>query len=413
MRILFLSHYFHPEGNAPATRVTEMTRRWVAAGHDVTVITGVPNVPDGVVYPGYRNRIFQRERHDGVEVVRVWSYLAPNKGTARRILNYVSFMLTATLAGVCARRPDVVIATSPQFFCGWAGVFVATLRRLPFVLEIRDLWPESIEAVGAMRQRRLLRFLEWLERRMYAAANHIVTVGEGYRDKLAERGVARERIEVIPNGVDLAAFLSGGDAAGVRARYGLGEHFVLAYLGTIGMGCGLDVVLRAARRLREQSRDDVRFLLVGDGAIREELESRADTEGLREIVFTGRRPKAEMPDFLAASDACLVHLTRTPLFETVLPSKIFEAAAMRKPIVLGVEGFAADLVSEAEAGICIEPENESALIGAVDALAADPARAQRLGDAGYERIGSRYTYDRLAARYAALLEELRSGGWTS
>ena len=204
LRILFLSHYFHPEGNAPATRVTEMTRRWAAQGHDVTVITGVPNVPDGVVYPGYRNRWLQRETHAGVEVVRVWTYLAPNKGTARRILNYVSFMLTAALAGLFVRRPDVVIATSPQFFCGWAGVIVTALRRLPFVLEIRDLWPESIEAVGAMRNRRLLRFLEWLEQRMYAAASRIVTVGDGYRAKLIERGVDPERIDVIPNGVDLA-----------------------------------------------------------------------------------------------------------------------------------------------------------------------------------------------------------------
>ena len=411
MRILFLTHYFHPEGNAPATRVTEMTRRWVAAGHDVTVITGVPNVPDGVVYPGYRNRLLQRETHEGVEVVRVWAYLAPNKGTARRIANYVSFMLAATLAGLFARRPDVVIATSPQFFCGWAGVLVSSLRRLPFVLEIRDLWPESIEAVGAMRQRRLLRFLEWLEQRMYASASHIVTVGEGYRGKLVGRGVPRDRIDVVPNGVDLALFLAGGDGRGVRERYRLGGRFVVAYLGTIGMGSGLEVALRAARRLREQGRDDVRLLLVGDGAVREELEAGARAEGLDEVVFTGRRPKAEMPDFLAAADACLVHLTRTDLFKTVLPSKIFEAAAMRKPIVLGVEGFAADLVSDAEAGLCIEPENERELLEAVDKLAADPTLARRLGDAGYERIASRYTYDRLAVEYAELLERLESGGW--
>src|SRR5688572_1385647 len=199
MRILFISHYFHPEGNAPATRVTEMTRRWAAAGHDVTVITGAPNVPDGVVYDGYENRWRSREQREGVEVVRVWTYLAPNQGTLRRIANYLSFMVMAALAGLSVRRPDVVIATSPQFFCGWAGVIVSTLRRLPFVLEVRDLWPESIEAVGAMRNRRLLRFLEWLEHRMYAAATRIVTVGGGYRDKLCERGVDPARIDVIPN----------------------------------------------------------------------------------------------------------------------------------------------------------------------------------------------------------------------
>lgn len=411
MRILFLTHYFHPEGNAPATRVTEMTRRWVAEGHDVTVITGVPNLPDGVVYPGYRNRWLQRERHGGVEVVRVFTYLAPNKGTARRILNYVSFMLGAALAGLFVRRPDVVIATSPQFFCGWAGVIVTALRRLPFVLEIRDLWPESIEAVGAMRSRRLLRFLEWMEQRMYAAARRIVAVGDGYRAKLIERGVAPERIEVIPNGVDLAVFLAGADGRPVRERYQLGDRFVCSYLGTIGMGCGLDVVLRAAARLREQGRDDVRFLLVGDGAVREELEVRARAEGLDAVVFTGRQPKSDMPAFLAATDACLVHLTRTDLFKTVLPSKIFEAAAMRKPIILGVEGFAADLVSQAEAGICIQPENEDELLEAVEKLRVDPHFGRSLGHAGYEKIASRYTYDRLAREYSDLLARWQAGAW--
>jgi glycosyltransferase involved in cell wall biosynthesis len=197
----------------------------------------------------------------------------------------------------------------------------------------------------------------------------------------------------------------------VRERYGLGDRFVVAYLGTIGMGCGLEVVLRAARRLREQGRDDVRFLLVGDGAAREELESQARTDQLAQVIFTGRQPKGDMPAFLAATDACLVHLTRTDLFKTVLPSKIFEAAAMRKPIVLGVEGFAADLVSEAEAGLCIEPENEDELLEAVAKLAADPTLARRLGDAGYERIATRYTYDRLAGEYSELLGRLHAGGW--
>ncbi len=411
MRILFLSHYFHPEGNAPATRVTELSRRWAAQGHEVTVVTGVPNVPDGVVYEGYRNRWFQRERHAGVEVWRVWTYVAPNAGTVPRIANYVSFMVTATFAALFARRPDVVIATSPQFFCGWAGAITSVLRRLPFVLEVRDLWPESIEAVGAMRGPRLLRFLTWLEKRLYAAADFVVTVGDGYREKLIERGVEADRIAVVPNGVDLALFFADLDGHPVRERYALGDRFVVAYLGTIGMGCGLEVVLRAARRLQERGDDRFRFLLVGDGAVRESLERQAQDEGLSEIVFTGRQPKAEMPAFLAATDACLVHLIRTELFKTVLPSKIFEAAAMSRPIVLGVEGFAADLVSGAEAGLCIEPENEQELLEAVERLAADPGLARRLGEAGHERIARRYGFDRLAGDYSDLLETLRVEGW--
>jgi glycosyltransferase involved in cell wall biosynthesis len=308
------------------------------------------------------------------------------------------------------RRPDVVIATSPQFFCGWAGVFVSRLRRLPFVLEVRDLWPESISAVGALRHPRLIRFLEWLERRMYAAASRIVTVGEGYRRKLEARGVPSQQIEIFPNGVDLALFQAREGDGGVRAEYGLGNRFVCSYVGTIGMASGLDVVLRAARQLRKEERDDVRFLLVGDGAVRQELEDRVRAEGLESVVFTGRQSKGRIPDVLSATDACLVHLTRTELFETVLPSKIFEAAAMQKPIILGVAGFAAELVAGAEAGICIEPENDVELLEAVTKLAQDPELARRLGASGLERIAREYDYDALAPAYLTALERLVAEG---
>ncbi len=412
MRVLYLTHYFHPEGNAPATRVYELSRRWAAEGHEVTVVTCAPNVPNGVVYEGYANRMWQRECREGVDVIRVWTYLAANQGTVRRILNYVSYMATATLVGLFLRRPDVVIATSPQFFCGWAGVLLSRLRGLRFVLEIRDLWPESISAVDAIRNRAVVRFLEFLELRLYAAAGRIVTVGDGYRERLEARGVDRARITVIPNGVDLEAFAPdrpAGEREALRRDFDLGDRFVCAYVGTIGMGSGLEVVLRACRRLRDSGRDDIRFLLVGDGALREELEAQARAEGLQSVIFTGRQPKARIPEFLAAVDACLVHLTRSPLFTTVLPSKIFEAAAMRRAIVVGVEGFAARMVSEAEAGLCMEPENEGELLRAVERLAVDPDLAKQLGASGYEKIALRHSYDGLAASYLELLQGGRLG----
>ena len=415
MRILYLSHYFHPEGNAPATRVYELSRRWVAAGHEVAVVTCAPNVPDGVVYEGYANRWCQREVVEGVEVIRVWTYLAANKGTARRIFNYVSYMASATLACLFLRRPDVVIATSPQFFCGWAGVLASRLRGLHFVLEIRDLWPESISAVEAIRNRAVVRFLEFLESRMYASARHIVTVGEGYRERLAARGVDPARMSVIPNGVDLEVFAPerpAGEREALRREFDLGERFVCAYMGTIGMGSGLEVVLRACRRLRAAGRDDLRFLLVGDGAQREELETRARDEGLSQVVFAGRQPKFRMPAYLGAVDACLVHLTRTSLFTTVMPSKIFEAAAARRAIVLGVEGFAARLVDEADAGLCIEPENDEDLLQALERLMAAPGLAEELGASGYEKIALRHSYDSLAASYLEVLERETTGDRT-
>ena len=410
MRILYFSHYFTPEGNAPARRVYEMCRRWVRMGHRVTVITCAPNVPGGVVYEGYANAWLQRETIEGIETIRVWTYLAANRGTLRRILNYVSYLASAVCAGLWREKPDVVIATSPQFFCGWAGVWVSRLRRIPFILEIRDLWPESIAAVGALRRPRLLALLERWERSLYRSATRIVTVGEGYREKLEGRGVAPSRIAVVSNGVDCKAFSDAGNGADVRAEFGLGESFVVSYVGTIGLGSGLDVVLRAAQRLRAESRGDVVFLLVGDGAVRDELETRARAEGLDRVIFTGRRDKSRIPAYLAASDACLVHLTGNDLFRSVMPSKIFEAAAMAKPIILGVRGCAAELVSDAEAGICIEPENDRELVDAVKRLASDRALAAKLGESGRARIAARFDYDALAIHYLAIVAEVAQGG---
>jgi len=404
--VLFLTHYFPPEGNAPATRVHALCRQWLRSGQSVRVVTCAPNVPDGQLYAGYRNALWQSERIDGIDTLRVWTYLAPNKGTAKRILNYLSYLVSASLAGLLVLRPDVVIATSPQFFCGWAGAIVSWLRGVPFILEIRDIWPESIATVGAMRSRRLLRVLEWLELRMYASATHIVTVGEGYRDQLRRQGVPAEKITVIPNGVDQDAFQPRPADPALRARWNLTDRFVCAYVGTIGMASGLDVVLRAAGLLAERRRDDIHFLIVGDGAVREDLQADAERLGLRNVTFTGRLDKALIAPLLASVDVGLVHLKKRDLFTTVMPSKIFEAAAMAKPIILGVEGHAADLVRRAGCGICVEPENETELVAALTRLADTPALGAALGRAGREYMVRRFDRAALAADYLGLIHRL-------
>ncbi|HPU08071.1 MAG TPA: glycosyltransferase family 4 protein, partial [Thermogutta sp.] len=359
MHILFLTHYFPPEVNAPASRTYEHAVRWVRAGHRVTIITCNPNCPTGILFPGYKNRLRpQRENMDGMEVVRVWTYLAPNAGTVRRIVNYLSFMVSAVLVGLWLEKPDVIVATSPQFFCGWAGVLLSRLKRLPFVLEIRDIWPESIETVGAIRFRPVLRFLQFLERVMYRSADHIVAVGEGYRQKILEKVNIPQRISVITNGVDLERFRPQPLDKELRRKWNGEGKFVCAYVGTIGMAHGLEIVLDAAERLRDQGRNDIVFWLVGEGARKAYLENEARQRGLKDrVIFTGRLPKEEMPRVLASADACLVHLRKTELFETVIPSKIFEMMAMGKPIIMGVRGEALRIVEESGAGVAMEPES--------------------------------------------------------
>ncbi len=405
-RILFFSHYFPPEGNAPASRVYEMCKRWVRSGHEVTVVTCVPNVPDGKAYEGYTNRLSQTERMDGITVVRVWTFLAANRGTVLRTANYLSYALSATIRSLFVERPDVVIATSPQFFCGWAGVLTKRLRGVPFVLEIRDIWPESIVAVGAMQHNPALRFLEWLEDRMYAEGTHIVTVGEGYRKQLLQKSVPDDKVTVITNGVDREIFKPREPDEQLKASLGLQGKFVCSYVGTIGMACGLDVILRAAKLLKDSGRDDVAFLLVGDGAVRQELQDSATRQGLDNVVFTGRQYKSEIPRFLSISDCCLVHLRKTGLFQTVFPSKLFDALATKRPVILGVEGYAARFIRESGGGICIEPENERELIDAVDRFRSDPELRRTIGETGYAHVTEHYDRDRLSEDYLQVIDRV-------
>jgi glycosyltransferase involved in cell wall biosynthesis len=410
MHILFLSHYFVPENNAPAARVHGMAKEWARLGHRVTVLTGAPNVPAGVVYEGYRNRLYQEEWIEGIRTARVWTYLAANRGRVRRGLNFLSYMAAAGAVG-SALRPsaDVVIATSPQFFAGWAGVPVSRAHGAPFVLEIRDIWPDSITAVGALKAGRVVRALEGLERALYDAADHIVAVGEGYRQNMIRKGVPAAKIDVITNGVDADLFTPRPADVALRQRLGFTSGtFVVTFAGTIGMASGLEVALGAARRLKEQGRDDVAFLLIGDGAVRAELEDQARAQGLDNIAFTGLVPRAELPDYLASSDACLVHFRKQELFSTILPSKLFEDAAMEKPILLGFEGDARALLAEADCGIAFEPGNDAELAAAARTLADDRAECARLGANGRRYVLEHFERRALAHDYLEILERVRA-----
>lgn len=406
MRILFFSHYFPPERNAPAARTFTHCRRWVAAGHAVTVVTCAPHHPRGVLYPGYRNVLRQVEYVDGIRVVRCLTLLGANEGTWKRSANFLFYLVSAVCCAMLEERPDIVIATSPQFFCGWAGVVTGALRHRPVLIEIRDLWPESIAAVGALRARLVMRVLETLERGMYLAARHIVTVGDGYRDGLIQRGVDPECVSVVMNGVDGNLFFPGNGDQELADRMGVAGRFCVTYCGAIGLAHGLEVVLRAARLLLERGRSDIVFLLVGDGARLDALRDEALRTGIDNVLFAGALDRAAIPAVLSVSDACLVHLRKERTFTAVMPSKIFESAAMERPIILGVQGFAREFVTKAGCGICVEPENEEELVKAVLRLADDAELRKRLGAAGREYVTERFDCSRLAACYLAIIERV-------
>ncbi len=408
MHILFLTHYFPPEVNAPASRTFENAKRWVKAGHQVTVVTCAPNHPKGILYPGYSNRIRQWEEMDGIKVLRVMTYLSANQGFLKRTLNYLSFMVSASALSPLVSDVDLVISTSPQFFCGMGGLWVSVMKRCPWVLEIRDLWPESIIAVGAIKDRKVIQLLEGIESFLYLNADHIISVTHSFKRHIRARGVPSEAISVLTNGADLQQFQPGPRENSIRKELGLDGKFVASYVGTHGMAHGLDTVLHAADLLRD--RDQIVFLLVGDGAERDNLLRRKDALQMKNVLMLPQQPKERMPEFLAASDACMVLLKRQDLFKTVIPSKIFEAMAMERPIILGVEGESKRIVEEGGCGIAIEPENHHELAEAVLRLDNDPGLMTRLGDNGRKFVMENYDRDVLAKRYLGVVESLVESG---
>jgi glycosyltransferase involved in cell wall biosynthesis len=404
VNIIFLTHYFPPEVNAPASRTYEHCREWVRAGHEVTVVTCAPNHPAGVVYDGYRNKLRHEEWRDGIRVIRLWTFLAANEGFLRRTVNYASYMLSSLLAGPFLPAADVVISTSPQFFCGLAGYGVSRIKRAPWILEIRDLWPDTISAVGAVHNTPLLRVLEAIETWAYRHADKIVALTQAFKDHIQARGVPSSRVEVVTNGVDLALFQRKSKDDAIARELGLEGKFVAGYLGTHGMCHKLETVLEAAKLLEHDRR--IAFLLVGGGAERARLLELQERMGLTNLVMLEQQPRDRVPQLWSVVDVGLVLLRRSDLFKTVIPSKIFEAMAMERPIVLGVEGESRRIVEEAGAGIPITPESAEELARAVVALADDPERARQMGRQG--RRHAEETYDRhvLAARFERIMTSL-------
>ena len=398
MRLIFFSHYFPPEVNAPANRTHDHCREWVRAGHEVHVITCVPSHPFGLPFAGYRRRRYQYEQIDGIHVHRVWTYLAANRGVLRRTLNYLSFVPSAAWRASRLGRFDVAIGTSPQFFCAVATALYSRLSGAPWVFELRDLWPESIPAVGAMRKSWALKLLERLEMRMYREARGIVAVTRSFIDTLVTRGVPAEKMHFIPNGID-PAFWKSASREATRLELGLRADDVLAcYVGTIGMAHGLGTVLDAAAALQARV-SNVRFLIVGDGAELDVLRRTAAERRLGNVRFTGLVARDKVPAILAAADLALVTLKPAAVFRTVLPSKMFEAMAARRPIVLGVEGEAKALLAQAAAGVAFPPGDAAALAAAIERLAADAQARSAMGEAGAAYVEREFTRSVWARRY--------------
>ena len=406
MHILFLSDNFPPEVNAPASRTFEHCREWVRAGHQVTVITCAPNFPKGRVFGGYRNRLWQREAMEGIRVVRVWSYITANEGFTKRILDYMSYMVTATVAAPFVRRVDVVVGTSPQFFTVCAAWVVSALKRVPFVFELRDLWPESIKAVGAMKQGKAIDALERLEMFLYRKAAQIVSVTRSFKEILVRRGIDQGKIGVVTNGIDLTRFHQMHKDPELVDRFDLAGKFVAGYIGTHGMAHALETVLEAAQRIaRTDGGDRFRFILLGDGARKAALKEKAAAMNLDNVIFIDSVPKQEVVRYWSLLDASIIHLKRTELFTTVIPSKLFDSMGMGIPVLHGVAGESARIVESEGAGLVFEPENAEVLCLQLERLASEEGLYDRLVTQGIE-AAKKYDRKTLAATMLGILEQV-------
>jgi glycosyltransferase involved in cell wall biosynthesis len=366
MKILFLTDNFPPEVNAPATRTFEHCREWVKAGAEVTVITCFPNFPLGKVYAGYKNQLKKTEWIEGIKVIRIWSYITANEGFAKRILDYISFSVTSFLAGLF-EKTDLIIATSPQFFVALTGRALSFWKHKPWIMEVRDLWPESIKTVGAMKNNLFIRYFEWQEMRCYRSAKKIIVVTNLFKKKLVDRGIDASKIEIIKNGSNRQLFQPKPKNEEIIGRLGLAGKKILGYIGTQGMAHKLDFILNCAKLLLT-SGPQYHFLFIGNGAEKKALLKKADDEHLTNVTMLDTVPKKEVVEYLSILDAAIINLKKSELFKSVIPSKIFETAAMQIPVLLGVDGEARSIIEQYGAGLYYEPENQADFIQKINQL---------------------------------------------
>ncbi len=410
MKILYVSQHYPPEMGALAGRASELARHWAAEGHDSTVLTGFPNHPTGVIAPEYRSRFrrgFFRERVDAVNVARTWLLPYPNRKPLERVLNYTSFCASASVTGSFLPRPQVVIGTSPPLLIAVAGYVIARVKRVPFVFEVRDLWPESLEGVGmGSKGSAIYKVVHRIVKFLYKHSDHLVVVTPAFKDHIVKHwGVAPERISLVYNGVETETFSPGPPPADLRRRFGLEGKFVASYIGTMGMAHGLETLLEAAALLKDKLPDLV-FLMVGDGAYREKLAAGARARGLDNVMLVEQQPREAIPDIVRMSDACLVLLKNSEVFKTVIPTKMLEFMACGKPSILGVDGQAREILEEGNAGIYIEPENAKQLAAALVRLHDDPALREEMGRNARRHVVAKLSRSSTAEEYIRVLERV-------
>lgn len=404
MRIVWLCHYFAPEIGAPQARLLEMSREFISRGHEVEAVTCFPNHPTGVLAPSDRGVRSRTDAVDGVTVERCRSYVTPNKGVLRKTLGHLSFMVTGWggLSRAARRgRPDVVVVSSPTFFSVLTAWAWCSVRGVPWIFEVRDLWPGVFVELGVLRNRIVIALLESLELFLYRKASRVVTVTRSFVDDIARRGIDRGKVAVVTNGVDYVQFAPGPADAAFVADEDLAGKFVVLYLGAHGISHALIRVLEVAERLDDLP--DVLFVLVGEGAEKEMLVAEAARRHLTNVRFVAGVPKDRVLAWYRAADVGLVPLRKVELFKTFIPSKMFELLAAGLPIVASVDGEAREILRESGGAVVVDPEDADAIAREIRGLRTDPQRRREMAERGRAFVVRRYGRGQLAEDYLDIL----------
>lgn len=404
-RILILTIYHDPE---PIPKTGELARDLQARGHDVTVVTAFPHYPSGELYPGYRLAPWRWENRDGVRVLRTCIYPYHGARSILRMLNYVSWMLSSIQAAWLAPKCDVMYVWHPPLTVGVSAWIISRLKGVPYVYDVQDLWPESALASGLVREGALVRFMYRLARWVYARAPRILVVSDAAARYLEERGVPPAKVAVARHWLDPTPFDLPATRPNVREDLGWADRFVVLFAGNLGMVQGLETVVAAASLLRHRA--DILFCLVGDGSDRARVEELVRTGGLANVQFAGRYPQADMPSFMRAADALLVHLRRSDIADHAIPTKVLSYLAAGRPVVCATGGAAASLIEDAAAGVTPPPGDPAALAAAIERLAVLPARdREAMGKRGRAYLDRHFTRTAVIREYERLILETASG----
>lgn len=413
MKVAVVYQYYHGHGAPGHSLIYELTQFLAERGHDVTVVSGETgymqrNMP---TLPWYR-RIIRRERDGKVNVVRTYTYSELHRSYLGRLLSFISFSLSCPLGLLTVDKPDVVLASSPPIFPMFPAWLICKLRRIPFVMEVRDLWPASAVQMGILKNRQLIGIMAWIERVLYNQSVKIVALTEGIRNDICARGWPKSKVELVTCGVDFdKLYPDAPGAAFIRDKFGWQDKKVVLYFGALGEANNLPVTLRAAQRL--QSRQDIVFVLIGDGMKRIETEKQVAALGLENVLVLPPVPKDDARLFINAADLCLVTLRDIPLFDGAIPTKLIDYMACGKAVLCGIRGEAARIVDAAGAGVMFEPENDEQLSRLVADLLNDGALAIKMGAGGLAYVQDRFSAATMREQMESVLLSVSNNGDSS